>query len=319
MFILSAVSSFASPIKCSTPAQPYAKLSLSCLKSVMDNNQAVDNLRYFEPTYSLFSNKADKRRWIYIPSGSKIDSSNADGWIYPVGTILWKEFSLDGRKIETRQLEKMKAGTGPSAWRTSIYLWREDQLDADFSSDGRTTPFNVRYEFSNHTQRYSVPTASSCNMCHRGATDMSLGFSYLNLSGDSKPGLRLADLSKNGWLGTDLTKPDQIMGSEKDQKVLGYLHMNCASCHNPRGYASYMFHMNHVSGTTELKQETAYKNTVGKGYRTLIHPGDPARSFIFERLSNGSMPPDFAVQKHGIDETAKSMMYEWIDSLSENQ
>jgi hypothetical protein len=94
--------------------------------------------------------------------------------------------------------------------------------------------------------------------------------------------------------------------------------MNCASCHSPRGLATYVFHVNHTFGTKDVKDENGYKNTVGKNgpsYRPLFYPGDPARSYIFERFSNGSMPPDFAIQKHGIDEKAKSMLNEWIDHL----
>lgn len=303
------------PVSCPIPAQPHLSLSKSCIKNATSN---FDNLKEFEPNYTLYSNGADKRRWIYLPTGTKIDTTNPDGWIFPVGTILWKEFSLNGRKIETRQFEKMKTGNGISTWRSSIYLWRKDQSDADWSSDGRTTTIGANYEYTDHSQVYSVPSSGSCTMCHRGSNDAALGFSYVNLSGTKKNGYRLKDLVKDKWLTTDLVKDDDIAGNDLDKQALGYLHMNCSSCHSPRGYASYMFHMNHVSGATDVKQENAYQRTVGvigQNSRALIHPGDPARSFIFERLSNGSMPPDFAVKKHGIDEKAKSMLNEWIDSL----
>lgn len=309
--------SFGKPVNCPSPAQPYARLTQSCLGQVLSSQTTFDNLKYFEPNYSLYSNGADKRRWVYLPQNTKIDTTNPDGWIYPVGTIFWKEFSLAGRKIETRVFEKVKAGNGPSAWRNSLYLWREDQTEADFTSDGRTTSVNVRYEFTNHKENYTVPYMSSCTTCHRGSADMALGFSYLNLSGNEKAGYRLSHLSQDKWLHPDVTKPDSIAGSDKDKKALGYIHMNCASCHSPTGYANYLFHMNHVSGATEVTKENGYKNTVNvfRGSRAYIHGGYPEKSYIFQRLSNGTMPPDFAVQKHGIDEKAKSMMYEWIENL----
>ena len=73
----------------------------------------------------------------------------------------------------------------------------------------------------------------------------------------------LTDLSHDNWLSLDLTTPDQIAGSESDQKVLGYLHMNSASCHSPKGMASYVFEVNHVSGTKTVNEENGLKNTVG--------------------------------------------------------
>src|SRR6185436_19468498 len=70
----------------------------------------------FSPQYPLWSDGASKARWIYLPPGATIDtrdsgdpstgsaSSRAQSrgdWQMPVGTKLWKEFSFNGRKVET--------------------------------------------------------------------------------------------------------------------------------------------------------------------------------------------------------------------------
>src|ERR1043165_6412078 len=55
----------------------------------------------FSPQYPLWSDGAHKRRWIYLPPGTAIDASRLDAWEFPIGTRLWKEFSLGG-PIETR-------------------------------------------------------------------------------------------------------------------------------------------------------------------------------------------------------------------------
>src|SRR5262249_5689943 len=62
---------------------------------------AADAL-YFEPGYRLWSDGADKRRWVRLPPDSRIDTSDPDHWSLPVGTELWKEFSLGGVRLETR-------------------------------------------------------------------------------------------------------------------------------------------------------------------------------------------------------------------------
>ena len=74
----------------------------------------------FSPQYPLWSDGAEKRRWIRLPPGTRIDARNPDRWVFPVGTRLWKEFSL-GRRLETRMLERPREG-----WRFAPYVWTED-------------------------------------------------------------------------------------------------------------------------------------------------------------------------------------------------
>jgi hypothetical protein len=64
----------------------------------------------FAPQYPLWSDGATKRRWISLPPGAAIDGSDPDAWIFPVGTRLWKEFSFNGQKVETRYLERRTDG-----------------------------------------------------------------------------------------------------------------------------------------------------------------------------------------------------------------
>ena len=47
---------------------------------------------------------------MFPPKDKKIDTENMDRWVFPVGTKVWKQFSLDGVKLETRLLEKREDG-----------------------------------------------------------------------------------------------------------------------------------------------------------------------------------------------------------------
>src|SRR5262245_57731986 len=74
----------------------------------------------FSPQCPLWSDGAEKRRWIRLSPGSRIDARDPDRWVFPVGTRLWKEFSL-GRRLETRMLERTRSG-----WRFATYVWTQD-------------------------------------------------------------------------------------------------------------------------------------------------------------------------------------------------
>ena len=56
----------------------------------------------FAPQYTLYSDGATKRRWIALPPGEVIDTSDMDYWRFPVGTRLWKEFVRGGVRIGHR-------------------------------------------------------------------------------------------------------------------------------------------------------------------------------------------------------------------------
>src|SRR5262245_1808413 len=90
-----------------TNSEPPALLSQTGLYTP-GTARAVDpqNLT-FSPQYPLWTDGAHKRRWIRLPAGSFIDASQPDAWRFPVGTRLWKEFSFDGKPVETRMIERL--------------------------------------------------------------------------------------------------------------------------------------------------------------------------------------------------------------------
>ena len=62
------------------------------------------NVQEYTPAYALWADGASKTRWILLPSGSKIDTTDMDHWKFPVGTKLFKEFDLEGQRLETRMI-----------------------------------------------------------------------------------------------------------------------------------------------------------------------------------------------------------------------
>src|SRR5437868_1608802 len=49
--------------------------------------------RAYGPTFPLWSDGLTKQRYIFIPVGTAIDNTTNDGWVFPVGTKVVKEFS----------------------------------------------------------------------------------------------------------------------------------------------------------------------------------------------------------------------------------
>src|SRR6187551_698059 len=81
---------------------------------------------FFSPQYPLWTDGAEKTRWVRLPEGARIDVSDIDAWRFPVGTRFWKQFSWNGRKVETRMIWK----SGEGEWIFATYVWTEDQSDA---------------------------------------------------------------------------------------------------------------------------------------------------------------------------------------------
>src|SRR5687768_18466811 len=44
----------------------------------------------YKPRWELWSDTSTKKRWIMLPAGTKIDTSNMGFWQFPVGTKVWK-------------------------------------------------------------------------------------------------------------------------------------------------------------------------------------------------------------------------------------
>ena len=87
--------------------------------------------RLFSAQHPLWSDGTIKRRWVRLPVGSQINVADLEQWEMPVGTKFWKEFSIGGRKIETRFLWKVRDGQ----WVVATYTWNDSQTSAVLASE----------------------------------------------------------------------------------------------------------------------------------------------------------------------------------------
>jgi hypothetical protein len=198
----------------------------------------------FSPQYPLWSDGATKRRWIALPPGTFIDASRPQAWDFPRGTRFWKEFSLDGRRVETRFIERLADGS----WRFATYVWNEAETEAVLASAEGMPAYSVKKATApGREQRYAIPSEADCRACHEGAAVPVLGFTALQLSPDRDPlaphaeplgadDIDLRALLERGWLRNlpqqlIATPPRIAAASDLERAALGYLNANCGHCH----------------------------------------------------------------------------------------
>ncbi len=133
----------------------------------------AEGVRPFAPRFALWTDGALKKRWVRWPDGAQIDTSDADYWTFPAGTKLFKEFSRDGVRVETRVLTKRERG----GWERAAYQWRADQSEADVLIEAVVNASGTDHD---------IPSQENCGTCHFRTPDKVLGFSAIQLDGDNQ-------------------------------------------------------------------------------------------------------------------------------------
>ncbi len=288
-----------------------ARLSETGLYADIATGVLAEDVLAYKPQFELWTDGAEKERWILLPKGSKIDTMNMDSWRFPEGTKLWKEFRRDGVRVETRLFEKL--GSRDEDWVGVAYVWGSDQRDATATPAGADNVLGTAHD---------APNAGQCIACHGGRKSRILGFSAIQLSVPASPGaIDLAGLISAGRLTDPPAGPFTLPGDETERAALGYLHANCAHCHNqhrpesdgprcfdPRKDVDFELY---VSDLQSVHDTTAYRTSEG-----CIEPGDSGDSKLIELVSRRGeekhMPP-LATER--VDAGAVELLRRWIDGM----
>jgi|SoiMethySBSTD1v2_1073268.scaffolds.fasta_scaffold01472_13 cytochrome c553 len=288
--------------------------------------------RTFSPQYPLWSDGATKRRWVRLPEGSMINVADLANWELPVGTKFWKEFSFNGRKVETRFLWQTRKGH----WVFASYAWNEQQTNAQLASEsGIANIADVE-----NGKRHSIPSVSECRSCHDAGRTETLGFNALQLSDDRDPNALHAEplsgemLTLNTLVSENLltparpelvTNPPRIEASSPlTRTALGYLSTNCGSCHNNAGsIATLGLDLRQTTGGLECS--AAIATTINKrGHwvvpdaqdeSRIVNPGHPESSALVRRIKSrrpiSQMPPIGTVV---VDREAVDLLTTWVQT-----
>ncbi len=312
---------------------PPATLSGTGLYSDISTKTIASSNLMFSPQYPLWSDGAKKMRWIYLPRGGRIDASQPDDWVFPVGTKLWKEFTF-GKRVETRYLEKV----GKGVWSYATYAWNDDESDAVLVPDEGLP----NYAEIVPGIRHNIPGISDCKACHEGqGRDVVLGFTALQLSPDRDPNAPHADPVTPDMINLQTLvekkllnhfperlvrhPPAIVAGSADARAALGYLSANCGGCHNATDPLSSvgMFLKRCVDVTPEGTNREL-ESIIGHAskYRIpglepedcyRICPGDPSKSAIVYRMNTRDpyrqMPP---LGTKIVDTEAVALITKWV-------
>jgi len=299
---------------------PPATLACTGLYTDVMAKRLAPGVEPFSPAVPLWADGADKERWIRLPPGTTVDASNPSEWSFPEGTKLWKQFSRDGRRIETRLWQKVRDGF----WVDATYAWNDDQSAAD-RSNGGDIPLGQG--------TYHIPTQDECEKCHRGRTEHILGFDEVELGLPGATGLTLARLVAKGRLSpapasTSLKIGDDGTGAAAP--ALAWLHTNCGvTCHNANSnsmaYAAGMvltlnpveLDGRPVSRLAPLRTTVGITvNTPDWNGRTRIIPGNPTISLLYQLIANrgmGNQMPPFASSEVDVEHVAQ--VEAWIRKM----
>jgi uncharacterized repeat protein (TIGR03806 family) len=285
----------------------------------------------------LWSDAAEKHRFLRLPSGGKIkvlncatqaaacteDSVNGDDghWEVPMGTVLDKNFSLHGKVIETR-LEMRRSMT---RWLFYSYEWNEAGTEATLLPDDATGKDRVI-----GAQTWHYPGRTQCPQCHTPGAGFSLGpnTSQMNADFPYADGA-MNQVAKLQQLGAFESAPPMLPGypdpadqtAPLEDRALSYLQTNCAICHRPTGEYNGMdmrWATAKAAGAIEGMQLCKIVERGGdkpEMPRYRVVPGQPAKSAMAYRmhaLTEDRMPEigSLVVDPVGVD-----LIDAWIQAM----
>jgi hypothetical protein len=287
-----ALAVFAIASACDVQPQDTTRLSTRGLYSDIASRTTMPGAIEYEPDYPLWSDGVQKRRWLILPPGTQIDTHNMAHWKFPIGTKLFKEFSLRGKLIETRLIERISDVTGnvKNDYFMGTFVWSEDQSDAVLTTDGVQDALRTDHD---------VPEQTACVACHRGEPGAYLGVSAVQLS---RSGM-LNTLAKRSLLSVDPKRSFPIPGDEIQAAAVGYMNANCGHCHSAHGVADLMrLRFLPEQADLPIEQSEVYTTTIGQKItdwkvhpdelQQRVVPGDPDHSaLLYRMLQRGKEKP----------------------------
>jgi uncharacterized repeat protein (TIGR03806 family) len=277
-------------------------------------HQTAPGVTAYRLNVPLYSDGAEKLRFVYIPSGEKAAADGAGLLQFPVGSALIKTFAFGegaGRRlIETRVLLHRADG-----WTALPYRWNAEQTDATLVLAG------ARLELMTPAREaisYRIPNKNQCKECHglEGAV-VPIGPKARNLDGDW---LALIGLAPSG---ADVMPVwEERDSADVALAARAYLDVNCAHCHRPGAAASnsgldLRWEQDDPVKLGVLKRPVAAGRGSG-GFAFDILPGHPEGSILVYRM--GSKEPGVAMPELGkstVDAEGLALIERWIREMEQ--
>ncbi len=285
----------------------------------------------------LFSDYAEKSRFLFLPPGTRATYNATGVFDFPVGTTLVKTFAYPAdlrdpkspsRSVETRLLIRKAQG-----WVALTYVWNPEQTQATLKRAGARLSISVRDHGGQPlTIDYAVPNTNQCKECHSLSGELApIGPKARNLNGDMAYDTgrenQLAHWARTGLLtGAPHPKTAPRTAVWNDPKAplkdraRAYLDGNCGHCHNPQGMASNSGLFLNLEEEDPAKQGIRRRPVAaGRGSGGLdfdIDPGRPEASILLYRMKSrepGVMMPELG--RSLVDEEGVALIANYLRSL----
>ena len=300
-------------------AVPVTLSQLGCMNAA-NPSQPGPALVPYDVVAPLFTDDAEKSRWLALPDGTAMSVAPDGKLVLPPGAVLLKTFARAGKLLETRVwLNHPDAG-----FRPYTYRWNDQGTDAVLASEAGEQLVSAS------GRHWDVPSRGQCTQCHGSSGNPVLGLTLLQLDRDGQ--LERWEASGLITAGARATAPTAVpparlvdphdSAQPLEARARSYLHANCSTCHNQAdGYCTGDFRIGTPSGEMGVCNVAPKQLDPSWGWLAgtqLIAPGDPEKSALWLRLSapGGSvlaMPP---VGRHEVDAAGVELIAAWISSLS---
>jgi uncharacterized repeat protein (TIGR03806 family) len=283
-----------------------------------DPREPAAGLIYYEVNAPLWSDGAEKSRYLALPDDGSISIGDDGDWDFPNGTVLMKTFNLGDTLVETRLFMRHADGD----WAGYSYAWRDDGTDADLLESSISKTFGE--------QEWVYPSRDNCLECHRDAAGFSLGLEtgQLNRAIEYELGRanQLDTLEHIGIFSDTLPNtPDQFPEPfaevhELRDRARAYLHANCSHCHRPDGVPEVTLDLRLSTPWSDTRtcNVNPTKGNYGLVGAKIVKPGAPESSILSLRMhteiAGVRMPPIASLYE---DKDATGLIDAFIDDLAD--
>jgi uncharacterized repeat protein (TIGR03806 family) len=321
-------------------ATPHPKLSdYNLFRGDLSLLQPAVGVLPYDLNTPLFTDYAEKARFVYVPSGAKAIYRENTAIEFPEGSILVKNFfywhdarqpAAGRRLLETRLLIRQR-GT----WTAHNYRWNEEQTEAYYEKVGGIVPVSwIDVNGKARQVNYRIPSLTDCKGCHQldngvvqpiGTKAGNLNKFFVYATGTTN---QLIKWTNTGILMASpapekapvMPRWDDPTSGTLENRARAYLDVNCAHCHSNAGPAS----------NSGLWLDYAEKDLTALGFCKItvaagpgsggllygIMPGRADQSILLYRmnaLKAGVMMPE--VGRTVIHQEGVELIRQWIDSL----
>ncbi|NHM07261.1 hypothetical protein G4D82_08520 [Flavobacterium sp. CYK-4] len=342
------------PVRFDLSAVPFPKLSdyhffIGPLKNLKPNYKVLP----YEPASVLFSDYAHKKRFVWMPRGTKATYNGDNKTLeLPVGAVLIKNFYYDRvlpnnttRIIETRLMIRKASG-----WIFAEYVWNAEQTEAYYDMEGSFTPISWMDENNLVKEtNYRIPSEAQCAICHKRkelvndvevTTYIPIGIKPQNLNFNYNYGNTVRN-QLNMWIqqgylqnNFSLPTPENTIIDYNDSskplelRVRSYVDINCSHCHSegrhcdyrPMRFAFSDTGLPNGAGRTNLGVCVNTEDMQGfpEDLGTIVNPGSTDRSMLYYRINTTN--ETFRMPLHGrtmIHQEGVALIGQWINSLQD--